>query len=279
MHLHELTGPHGARISHAADPAAWTASFCDVAHAVWIAWNVREDAWYGPEELEEIRAAIDAAPPDVHGPDLLIRIAGKLRALRVLTAKERPHLPPGAINHVAASDFRNRYELTPDSAFAEGTLEAEIGSAWSPGDRFRLMPKKPRFAWLTFDAGGRPVPRDPDQILRNLGLDWKAAGCVVLRVEVPLGKLLAAGVGATIPTIFNNLCYGPPIRPDWRARPSHEHRDGEPWGMARDMLVDGPALPEVIMEITEAGVMDAECMGAPVTDWSVRPYLTKGGPR
>jgi hypothetical protein len=279
MHLHDLKGPQGARVSHAENPAAWTASLCNVAHAAWIAWNVREDAWYGPEELEKIRAAIDAAPPDVHGPELLIRIAIKLRGLRVLTAEERPHLPPEAINHVAASDFRDRYELAPDSAFTEGTLEAEIGSAWSAGDRFRLMPKRPRFAWLTFDARGRPVPRDSDQILRNLGLAWKAADGVVVRVEIPLKKLLAAGVDATIPTVFNSLCYGPPIRPDWRARPTYEHCDGEPWGMARDMLVDGPALPEMIMEITEAGVMDAECMGAPVSDWSERPYLAKGGPR
>ena len=279
MHLHDLKEPHSARLSRAADPAAWTASLCDVAHAAWIAWNVREDAWYGPEELEKIRAEVDAAPDRMDGPELLMHIAGELRSLRALTVEERPHLPSEAINHVAASEFFDRYDLAPGSALTEGTLPAEIASSWSPGDTFKILPKKPRYAWLTFDTGGRPVPRDPDEISRHLGLDWKAAKGVVVRVQVPLGKLVTDGVIATIPTVFTSLACSAPIKPDWRARPSREHRDGEPWGMARDMLMDGPALPEVIMNIADAGEMEAECMGALVTDWSERHYLKRGGPR
>jgi hypothetical protein len=35
----------------------------------------------------------------------------------------------------------------------------------------------------------------------------------------------------------------------------------------------GAALPEVIADITPAGVMDAEILGVTTRDWSTRPYL------
>ncbi|UQA62139.1 hypothetical protein [Polyangium aurulentum] len=151
----------------------------------------------------------------------------------------------------------------------------------TPGAQVRVAPRVgAAFAWITFEANGRTVPRDPDDVLRLLGLAWSMPSEPVLRIEVPLAAVRATGAFFAIPTLLDVLDDSPPaLSPDWRARPEHEHRSNEPWGHARDMLHDGAGLPEIIVDIRPAGIMDAECIGVPRIDWSARPYLHRSAPR
>jgi hypothetical protein len=199
-----------------------------------------------------------------------------------MEAAECAVLPAVGVNHIAAVRFNRRYELTPESAWAEGSISGETDPAWSTGKQFRVtLRAAPTFAWVTFEVEGTPVPRDPDDVLRSLGLGWKASGGTVLRVEIPLAALRSAGAFFALPTLFDDLGARPtaPLGTDWRARPAHEHRPDEPWGNARDMELDGAALPEIIADITPSGTMDAEFIGVPRRDWSTRPYLHRSAPR
>jgi hypothetical protein len=280
MHrLDALPAPFAVRVEPARDPAAW-ASHCRTPHeAQWIAWNVREDAWFRDVDLQRIQAVIAAGDPALDGPALLVQCAPHLQRIRAMLAPECAKLPPVGVNHVAAR-FNRRYDLAPESAWAEGSVPGEIDPALSTGTRLRVTPRPgPRFAWVTFEVNARPVPRDPDDVLRSLGLGWSAAGGTVLRVEIPLAALRTGGAFFALPTFFDGLDPRPKTPPDWRARPTHEHRPDEPWGHARDMQLDGAALPEVIVEITTAGTTDAECIGVPRQDWGTRPYLQRSAPR
>jgi hypothetical protein len=249
--------------------------------AQWIAWNVREDAWYRDADLERIQAVIAAVDPALSGPALLFQCAPDLQRVRAMQPAECAMLPAVGINHVATR-FNRRYELAPESAWAEGSIPGEINPALSAGTRLRVAPRAgPKFAWVTFEVSGKPVPRDPDDVLRGLGLRWNDAGGTVLRVEIPLADLRTANAIFALPTLFDDLGPTPrtPFVTDWRARPAHEHRPDEPWGYARDMEDDGAALPEIIVDITDSGTMDAECIGVPRRDWSTRPYLRRSAPR
>ena len=282
MHrLDALPAPFDVRVAPARDPAAW-ASRCGTPHeAQWIAWNVREDAWYREVDLRRIQAVIDTVDPVLYGPELLVRCAENLQRVRAMDAAERAALPETGVNHVAAR-YSRRYELAPESAWAEGSVPGEIDPVLSTGTRLRVTPRTgPSFAWVTFEVKGRPVPRDPDDVLRSLGLGWNAAGGTVLRVEVPIAALRTAGAFFALPTLFDGLGPKPkpPLGTDWRARPAHEHHPDEPWGYARNMELDGAALPEIIADITPSGTMDAECIGIPRTDWGTRPYLRRSAPR
>jgi hypothetical protein len=282
MHrLDALPAPFAVRVELAKDPAAW-ASHCKTPHeAQWIAWNVREDAWYRDVDLLRIQAVIDAIDPALDGPALLLRCAPDLQRVRAMEAAECAMLPAVGVNHVAAG-YSRRYELAPESAWAEGSVPGEINPVLPAGKRLRVAPRAgPSFAWVTFEVKGRPVSRDPDEALRSLGLWWNDRGGTVLRVEIPLAALRSAGAFFALPTFFDGLGSKPtaPLGTDWRARPAHEHRPDEPWGNARDMEVDGAALPEIIADITPSGTMDAECIGIPRRDWSKRPYLHRSAPR
>ncbi|XXX75593.1 hypothetical protein WMF30_48880 [Sorangium sp. So ce134] len=283
MRLDDLPPPYADRVSAAQDPAEWVAFCADHRAAAWLAWNVREDAWYGTAELASVQSAIDTAPADLTGPALLLHVLhaiGSLRRLRRLSAAEQAYLPAYAINHVAAGWFSRsrRYDLAPGSEWAEGSAPGELADTLSAGDRFQVIPR-PGFAWLTFAVRGSAIPGNCDETLRMLGLPWSPAGGLVLRVEVPLGALRAAGALFALPTLFDGLFTGALQTPDWRARPEREHQPGEPWGNARDMQDDGPGLPEVIAEITPAGAMNAECLAVPTFDWSTRPFLSRSAPR
>ena len=227
MRLDELPLLYADRLKSARDPAAWSALCADARAAAWLAWNMREDAWYGPAELARVQGEIDAAPAGLMGPELLAQCARALRSFRQLSPDEQRHLPADGLNHVATRSSR-RYELAPASAWAEGSVPGEIANTLAPGDRIQLLPRMPQrsFAWLTFEANGRAVPRDPDDILRQLGLPWKPEGGPVLRVAISMAALRAAGATFALPTLFDaQLKF-----PDWRARPAREHRTGEPWG-------------------------------------------------
>ncbi|WP_437674176.1 hypothetical protein [Sorangium sp. So ce131] len=279
MHLDDLPTAYASRVRAAQSPAEWIAFCADHRAAAWIAWNVREDAWYGAAELAAVQSALDTAPAGLAGPALLLHVISSLQRLRPLTAAEQAHLPTQGINHVAAGWFSRtrRYDLAPGSAWAEGSVPGELADTLTAGDHFQVIPRA-RFAWLTFGATGNSIPTSSDETLRRLGLPWKPAGGLVLRVEVPIGALRAAGALFALPTLFDGLRPGAQ-EPDWRARPESEHRPGEPWGYARDMQDDGPGLPEVIAEITPAGTMNAECMAVPSFDWSTRPFLRRSAPR
>jgi hypothetical protein len=283
MHLHELARPFADRVGSAEHDTAWLSYCISAGAAPWLAWNVREDAWYGPAELALLQAEIDKAPAGVNGPALLIHIAGKLARIRRLSPQECAKLPSSGSTHVQASRFSLRYELAPESDWAAGSSPGEIDPALLPGIHIRVFPRAGLgFRWVTFDGNGRHVSRSPDDVLRNLGLPWSRADGLVLRIEVPLDALRTSGALFAVPTIFDSLPYSPkhPVGPDWRARPASEHHADEPWGHTRDMQTDGPALPEVIVDIKDAGTMDAMCLGPPTQDWSTRPYLSGGsGPR
>jgi hypothetical protein len=197
-----------------------------------------------------------------------------------MEAAELAALPTVGVNHVAGRYYSRRYELAPESAWAEGSVPGEIDPVLSTGTRLRVTPRAGRiFAWITFEVRGRPVPRDPDDVLRSLGLGWNASGGTVLRVEIPLAALRSAGAFFALPTFFDGLDPRPKVPQNWRARPVHEHRPNEPWGYARDMAFDGAALPEIIADITPAGTVDAECLGVPRRDWGTPPYLHRSAPR
>jgi hypothetical protein len=113
-----------------------------------------------------------------------------------------------------------------------------------------------------------------DERARTLGLDWEPELGNLVRVEVPLDAIRTAGALLSIPTLFDNLNPRYQTKPDWRARPEREHRPGEPWGRARDMKDGGPALPEILADVTPASKMDAEILGPVTINWSTRPFLT-----
>lgn len=281
MRLEDLPDPYASRVASATDPVPWAVR-CITPHAAqWIAWNVREDTWYGTAELDLIRIEIDAADPSLTGPALLTRCAAKLQRLVLLPESARRRLPLGGFNHVAATRFSRRYELAPESAWAEGSIPGEIDYTLPPGTEVRVVARAgPSFAWLAFEAGGKQIPRDADDTMRHLGLPWNSSGGTVVRVRVPIAFLYDAGIAFALPTLFDVLHDGPyALEPDWRARPQHEQRIDEPWGHTRDMQDDGPGLPEVIADIKPAGTMDAECIGVPLLDWSQRPFLRGSAPR
>lgn len=280
MRLDNLPPLYADRVRAAQDPAEWVAFCADHRAAAWLAWNVGEDAWYGAAELGSVQGAIDAAPAHLTGPALLLHAISSLQRVRRLSAAEQAYLPADAINHVAAGWFSRsrRYDLAPGSEWVEGSVPGELADTLIAGDRFQVIPR-PGFAWLTFAVSGSAIPGNCDQTLRLLGLPWSPAGGLVLRVEVPLASLRAAGALFALPTLFDGLATGTLQTPDWRARPESEHRPDEPWGNARDMQDDGPGLPEVIAEITPAGAMNAECLAVPTFDWSTRPFLSRSAPR
>jgi len=91
---------------------------------------------------------------------------------------------------------------------------------------------------------------------------------------------MMGGAPFALPTIFDSLdsrskaCQ----QADWRARAEHEKQPDERWGYARDLSLGLPALPEILAEISDAGEMQADCIGIPVQDWSQRPFLTRSMP-
>lgn len=284
MHLDDLPEPHASRVCVSRDPAPWAARCGDPHKAQWLAWNVCQDAWYDAEALFVVRVVIDAvdrATPGLDGPDLLEECAKSLQHLRKLSEDERHLLPLSATNHVAATRFKGKYELAAESAWAEGSAPGELEPTLLAGDQLRVIPRLAVcFYWLTFNARASTVGTDPDDVVRTLGLPWTPGHGNVVRVHVPLDVLCKAGARIAIPTIFDGIDFRrPPQFFEWRARPEHEHRPGEPWGHARDMRNDGPGLPEVIADITAATRMDAEILGTVTLDWSIRPFFTRSAPR
>jgi hypothetical protein len=283
VRLEDLPKSYADRVSPAKDPASWT-SRCISPHASqWLAWNVCEDFWYRTTDLDRVRAAIDAVDASgttLRGPDLLIRCVSALQRLRVMSSDERDRLPTAAVTHILGTRFRRRYALASGWEWAEGSLPGELDPNLAPGMAVRVTPRPPFFRWLTFEVKGTRIPKDPDDVLRRLGLDWKPIDGTVVRVEVPIDTLRSGGALFMIPILFDVIHDSPhPLTPDWRARPEREHRVDEPWGHARDMQHGGAALPEVIADIASAGEMAAEILGVATQDWSMRPYLGGSAPR
>lgn len=282
--LDTLPAPYALRVRLALDAASWE-SRCISAHAApWIAWNVREDIWFGPAELDRVRAvldALDATEPGLEGPELLTRCARELERVRAMSPAELGQLPAVFVNHITASRLGRRFDLAPTSTWARGTASGEASQALPPGTRVQVNPRvgfRVIHSWLTFEVGGVPVPKAPDHAMCSLGLPWSPGFGTVIRVEIPFPALRAAGASFAIPTVFDGI-LDIPVVPDWRARPEREHVPAEPWGHARDLKDDGPGLPEVIADITQAGTMDAEYLGALTIDWSGRPFLAGAAPR
>ncbi len=282
--LDTLPAPYAIRVRLARDAASWE-SRCISAHAAqWIAWNVREDTWFGPAELARVCTVIDGidvTEPGLEGPELLTRCAPALERVRAMSPAELGQLPAVGVNHITASRLGRRFVLAPGSTWARGTASGEASQALPPGTRVQVNPRVGfRFthSWLTFEVGGRPVPKATDHAMRFLGLPWPPGFGTVLRVEIPFPALRAVGASFAIPTVFDGI-LDTPVVPDWRARPEREHVPAEPWGHARDLNDDGPGLPEVIADITQAGTMNAEYLGAPTTDWRGRPFLAGAAPR
>lgn len=281
--LQDLPEPHRSRVSPAQDAAPW-ATRCISAHAAsWVAWNVCEDAWYGAAELDRVVEAIDRATAGLSGPNLLMACAGDLQALRVMSPNERDLLPAHGVNHLVTQRFRGKYDLAPESDAMRGSAPGELDPTLLPGTRLRLIPRATAcLRWVTFDVPTVRVPREPDDLARTLALDWDPALGNVVRVEVPIDTLRRTNAPFAIPTLFDVIHDDPryPLKPDWRARPEPEHHPDQPWGHARDMRHGGPALPEILVDITAATKMDAEILG-PVTshEWATRPFLTGSAPR
>ncbi|WP_438003785.1 hypothetical protein WME89_33665 [Sorangium sp. So ce321] len=275
MPLDDLPPSYSARLCGAKDPEAWRAHCADGRAVAWVAWNVVHDAWCGAEELAKIQVAIDDAPLDKLGPELLLQIAPRLKGLRALSTEERGHLPRRAVTHVAENWLGDSYV---HRGLSVGTRKGEARSTLREGDVLRVAPRRDRssFRWLTFEASA-PVPIVPDEVVQQLGLDWKPSDGVVLRIDVPLGTLLDTGAEVNIPTVFNGL--GAPVKANWRARPLAEHRADEPWGMARDMRLGTSALPEVLANIMNSVEMRATCLGPLQEDWSDPPFLAGSTPR
>lgn len=284
MRLADLPEPYRARVSSAQAAVSWAARCRNDAHsAQWAAWNVCHDAWYDDALLRNICDTIDdvdRTTPGLDGPELLAECAQKLKFARRMSAGECGSLPAQAVTHVRAKLFGRKFELAPESAWAEGSAPGELDPTLLPGDRVRVMLKgKATFHWLTFNSGASTAEKAPDDVARALGLAWAppTSGSVV-RIEVPLDPIHRAGARLAIPIVLDAI-YEAAVNFDWRARPEAEHRPDEPWGYARDMRDDGPGLPEVVADITAAGKMDAEILGELTIDWSTRPYLQAGGPR
>lgn len=283
--LADLPEPHAGRVKNAEDAAAWGGRCVEARGEAWLAWNVREDGWYGAAELAAVAEAIAEAPAELTGLSLLLHELSprdRLRRLRRLTDEERALLPATAVNHVQVSRLGRRYERAELLDWGTGDTPGEARPAIVQGERLKLQLRDggEPFVWITFEANGNPVPPSADQAIQQLGLCWGSTTDMVVRLEIPLGALRAAGALLALPTLFDALEPGKLQYPDWRARPESERRPNEPWGSARDMSTGVAALPEVITEITRAGIMDAHCLGAPKSDkWSTRPYLAKGPPR
>lgn len=284
VRLSELPQPSADRLSSATDPAAWVPLCEDPRAALWMAWNIEHDAWYRAEDLEQIGRRCAGAPDALHGPKLLVHlaceIAGARELVRAMTPEEQALLPGEGLNHVAASRYSYRYDLVPESAWDEGSLPSEMQPVcFGHGQRIRLQPRRPEFIWVTFDCSGRTVPRDDaDAVLCRLGLAWSPDD-EVLRITVPLLALRGASRRFALPTIFDSINTRTPERqcPDWRARPSAEHREHEPWGHTRHLRDDGPSFPEIIVDLSVL-VLDAESLGKPTLDWSKRAFLERSCP-
>jgi hypothetical protein len=278
-HLQELPVAYATRVRPAQDAGLWGPHCISPQAARWVAWNVCEDFWYTAEELVRVQRAIDeVGDPGLEGPELLTRCARKLQLVHALPEAERDHLPAMGLTHVVSKRFKSKYELAPGSDADDGSASGELEPTLVPGKRFRVLTSgsTPR-RWLTFDLPGETVSKDPDRVACRLGVDWDGVQGNVVRVEVPIDVLRGGGATMAIPTLFDRLDLRYLVTPDWRARPAGAHRPGEPWGHARDMERDGPALPEFIADITRATEMDAEILGPVQTDWSTRPYLTRAG--
>ncbi len=278
--LADLPPPYASRISPAEQPNAWD-RFCTPSHvSQWLAWNVREDAWYRASDLQRIQDVIDNVDPALVGADLLLVCAAKLQSLRDLSSPELCHLPTGGVNHVIEGRLKSNYDLAPGSDWDDGSSSGETNPApLHSSARIQVVPRPGRTRkWITFDSKSQAVPRVPDVVAQRLGLTWGPPDGAVFRIEVPLNRLIAAHAPVHIPTIFNQICYRP-LSPDWRARPVREHQSDEPWGSARDMRTGGSGLPEVLADITPAPEMDVVRLGPLKEDWGVRHYLASGGPQ
>jgi hypothetical protein len=283
--IEDLPSALAARVQPASDPASWV-THCACAHdAQWVAWNVREDIWFRAQDLARIAVIIDRDDPTAQhtGAELLLLCAPSLQRLRDMSPAEQALLPTRSVTHVMERWLWNGYDLAPDAAWDEGGLSGETSPPpLTMGRTFRvtLKPNASRAKWVTFATKGCALPSCADDIAQQLGLAWDATAGMMVRIEVPLAALRASGARFFLPSVFDSI--GSPRRPlwpDWRARPQREQRADEPWGSARDMMVDGPALPEVIVEITPGVEMDAKCIDTLRTRWSDRPYLRGTAPR
>jgi hypothetical protein len=290
--LADLSSTHAPRVLPAHDPKSWTALPCPCAppcacahKAQWLAWNAREDAWYRPADLKRIEDTIDLQDPAVDGAELLLRCAPSLQRLREMSSAELAHIPPHGANHAMENWLWNGYMLAPSSAWSDTGLAGETNPppVLTKGMKIKIKrkPSANPMKWVTFPTKSQSLPRAPDAIAKQLGLSWDKCHGGFVRVEVPLGQLLAAGARFVLPTFFDGLGHKPtrPLATEWRARPASEHRADEPWGNARDMIQDGPGLSEVLVDITQAGEMNAECLDYLQADWSTRPYLQRTAPR
>jgi len=178
MRLKDLPEPYLRRVNDTGDVSAWLPPLCDDPRkAPWIAWNVEQDAWFGAIELRKVEAAIDAAPVGLRGPELLVHISAKLRAVRRILPAEQTYLPAMGVNHIAFLKYTRRYDLAPDSHWDDPGMPEEVRNAYANGDSLatgaslRLLPRDTGLnTWLTFDAKGKSVPRDADAVLCQLGL-------------------------------------------------------------------------------------------------------------
>jgi hypothetical protein len=280
--LDDLAEPYASRVRDAKSPGPWEARCISARAAQWVAWNVCEDAWHNATTLSRVCEAIDdldATTPGLSGPELLIECAGELSRLRKMSDDEQACLPAAGVSHVPTERFPGKYDLAPESDAYRGSARGELDPTLVPGTRLRVIPRGWRFRWVTFEHGGMSVPKAPEDVARTLGLDWEPKLGNLVRVEVPLDVIRGAKADLSIPTLFDVLSPRYRTTPDWRARPEPEHRLGEPWGRARDMKDGGPALPEVIADVTPALKMDAEVLGPVSFDWSTRPFLAGGAPK
>jgi hypothetical protein len=84
-YLHDLPAPYADRLAPARDDGAWEGHCAHRDAERWVAWNVREDAWYRPAELDRVRQTIDAtdaANPRLDAAALLRACAAELRLVR-----------------------------------------------------------------------------------------------------------------------------------------------------------------------------------------------------
>lgn len=284
MRLADLPEKSAQRVANAGDGEAWLSFCADARAAPWLAWNVRQDAWYRLDDLDVLSAHCATAPAELHGPELLVHIAGAFRGAkeraRWMTPDEQVHLPSAGFTHVASSRYIGRYELAAESTWDEGSLPGETQGVQFPVGRtlkLRPRPGKAIFIWVTFDHGEKVVPKDPDDVLCGLGLPWLCQREAVLRLTIPLAVLRDSCVRFALPTIFDvlNDTNRRSQNPDWRARPQAEHQEREPWGYTRHLRTGGPCLPEVLVEIScdVIDTLEAESLGSPKSDWSARHFL------
>jgi len=135
------------------------------------------------------------------GPALLLHVLDastaihELRRLRRLTAEERALLPPAAVNHIPVSRLGRRYERAEALDWGNGDQPGETRRAIARGDclTLKLRDGAVPFVWVAFEANGKPVPRDSDEVVQQLGLCWGDPSDRVVRIDVPLGAVRAAG--------------------------------------------------------------------------------------